>query len=424
MARHGWTEPKGQRVITRKAIGSLGVAAALVFSTAVVTRAVVAPKAVTACDTDAEACLADIQAVINRHATTTTTGVPTSTSTSTTIGSTVPPTTTTLPGTTTTLPSTTTSTTAPPSTTTTVPAPSGFPNASNTGYRHAPNCPNGLTSTFSGTVQSNTTYNCVNFPGGAWAGSSSTPVINVTFYGCLFKSAGSILLGLFGDNIAVDYSSFEPNAAAPPTTFAQSYQYGIEADGSYYTHVGKLTVSHSDFWGFGNAIDVTGSTQAAPHVFKDNWIHDASADGGSYHTDGIGTLSGSGVGSYVVIDHNTIESAGNTNGLAFQQGTYDHFTIKNNLFGGFGYTIALWAPATYTTFTDNTFSTFLKPTFGPLYSTTFATSTGSTWRRNKWLVPAGAAWGNPAHSGWYWLPTGGANTTSDNGYVSQTDFAG
>jgi hypothetical protein len=199
--------------------------------------------------------------------------------------------------------------------------------------------------------------------------------------------------------------------AAPPTPFNQSYQYGIAANGGYNTRAEKLTVSHSDFWGFGNAIDTYGSTQAKPHVFRDNYIHDAAEDGnGNYHTDGIGTLSGNGTGSYMVLDHNTIASAGNTNGIAYQQGSYSNVTITNNLFSGFGYTIALWAPAPNTTFTGNTFSTMLKPVWGPLYPQSFWTSPGSLWKNNKWLVPAGAAYGNPADSGKFWTPSGPSAT--------------
>ena len=217
-------------------------------------------------------------------------------------------------------------------------------------------------------------------------------------------------MGVWGDNITFDYSSFEPGVAAPPVPYNQSYQYGIEADGGWGTHVGKLTVSHSDFWGFGNAIDITGSTQAKPHVFRDNWIHDAADDGGSYHTDGIGTLSGNGTGSYMVLDHNTIMSAGNTNGIAFQQGSYSNVTITNNLLSGWGYAVALWAPAPNTTFTGNVWSTKLKPVFGPLYPQNFWASTGSYWHNNKWSVPAGAAYGNPADDGKFWTPSGVSTT--------------
>lgn len=317
----------------------------------------------------------------------------------------------------------------PPVPTPTPPPPSssGFPDSTNTGYKNAPGYPGSLHGC-STAIQSNTTYNFCDFPGGVFVGSASAHVTNVTFHGCRFHgvAVNDVLVAVFGDNITFDYDSFEPGAAAPPVPFNQSYQYGIEADGSYNSSVQQLTVTRSDFWGFGNAIDIAGSTQAKPQVFRDNWIHDAADDGGGiYHTDGIGTESGTGSGSYVLLDHNTIESLGNTNGIAFQAGHYDHFTITNNLLGGFGYAVALLGAAPYTTFTGNTFSTRLRVDWGPLYPDNFWTAPGSTWRGNKWKVPSGGAWGSTAHDGWYWVPNTDANSgSSDTPFVSQSDFSG
>ncbi len=302
-----------------------------------------------------------------------------------------------------------------------------FPGAHNTGYKNAPDCQGVTRTNFSGTIQSNQTIMCKDFPGGAWFGSQSTSVSNVTCYGCRFYGTAveDALVVLFGDNITFDYSSFEPGVSAPPVPYNQSYQYGIHAEGGWGSHIGKLTVTNSDLWGFGNAIDIAGSTQSKPHVFRNNYIHDAADDGGSYHTDGIGSLSGTATGSYVVVDHNTIEAVGNTSGLAFQAGSYSNFTIKDNLLGGFGYTVVVWAPAPNTMFTGNTFSTRLPVLFGPLYPQTFWTSNGSVWKCNKWAVPSGAAYGNAAHDGWYWLPNStGSIMTSDSGSVSQTDYLG
>lgn len=288
--------------------------------------------------------------------------------------------------------------------------PAGFPNNCTTGYKAAPDYPGSLTN-FTGTIQSNTTYNFKRFSGGTFVGSSSTSVTNVTFHGCLFEATGDINVALFGDNITFEYSTFAPTGERqPPVSYAQGYQYGVEANGSYYSNVQKLTITNSDFWGFGNAIDVRGSTQAKPQVFRGNYIHDARADGGIDHTDGIGDESGSGQGSYVVMDNNVIESAGNTNGIAFQQGVYSNFTVTNNFIGGWGYAVAIWAPAPNTTFTGNVFSTRLKPVFGPLYPQSFWTSTGSIWKNNKWYVPSGAAYGNAADNGKFWTPNGPSTT--------------
>lgn len=303
--------------------------------------------------------------------------------------------------------------------------PSAWPDATNTGYRHAPGYTGTLTPWGGGAIQSNHTYEGIDFPGGVDVGSMANHVTGVTFRGCRFHgvAVGEKLVGLFGDDITFDYCSFEPEVAAPPVAYTASYQYGLAGNGGYYTAIQKLTVSHSDFWGFGNAIDTQGSTQAKPHVFRDNWIHDAADDGGAqYHTDGIGAESGAGTGSYVVIDHNNIQSAGNTNGIAYQAGTYDHFSITNNLFGGFGYTVALLGGAPATTFTGNVFSTALDVGYGPLYPDDFWSTPGSTWHDNHWMVPPGAAWGDPAHDGLFWIPNAAENGgSSDAPFVSQTD---
>lgn len=280
-------------------------------------------------------------------------------------------------------------------------ASSGWPDATNTGYRNSPSYTGILTDGSALTIQSNQTYNNYQF-NGCDVGSLSTPVSNVTFNGCRFYgvSVGGGLVLLFGDNITFNYCSFEPGVAAPPTPYASSYQYGLTANGSYNSYVGQLTVSHCDFWGFGNAIDAEGSSQAKPHLFEHNWVHDASDDGGGiYHTDGIGDESGAGVNSYVTLNHNTIMSVGNTNGIAYQAGTYDHFTVTNNLVGGFGYTVAIWAN-TSTTFTGNVFDASTIPAnFGPLYPQTFWTGGTSLWRNNIWKS-------TDSNNGKYWTPSG------------------
>jgi hypothetical protein len=295
------------------------------------------------------------------------------------------------------------------------------PGSTNTGYRNAPGYPGTLTP-FTGSLRSNTTYSFKSFIGGIDVGTSSVALTGVKFFGCLFKAAGDVLVRLYGDNHTFDYCSFEPNVAASPASYSSGYQYGLCANGGWYTNVGKLTVTNCDMWGFANGIDCIGSTQAKPHVFRNNWIHDARADGGVDHTDGIGFMGGSGSSSYVVVDNNVIESVGNTNGIAWQGGTYDHFTITNNLISGWGYAVNISGTTSNMTFTDNVFSTRLKCDWGPLYPSSFWVTAGSIWRRNKWMVPVGAAWGNPAHDGWFWRPTGGGSgTASDTPYVSQVD---
>jgi hypothetical protein len=208
-------------------------------------------------------------------------------------------------------------------------------------------------------------------------------------------------VALYGSDITFSYSSFEPSTSAPPVSYSQGYQYGISADGAYYTHVEGLTLDHVDMWGFGNAVNLSHSTQADPVVVRDSWIHDARADGGRDHTDGIGELQGSRM-SFVTIDHNTIESAGNTNGIAFQYGPYSDFTVTNNLIGGWGYAVAIGAqgpgPIARITFTGNTYSTRIRSVFGAVYPANFWSGNGNRWRDNRWA------------DGRYWTPSGPSNT--------------
>jgi hypothetical protein len=318
--------------------------------------------------------------------------------------------------------------TASATTTATQSTASAWPDRTNTGYQNATGT---LRNWPGGSIQSNTTYNNYNFVGGIDVGSTSASVSNVTFYGCRFASKGTseAVVLLFGDNITFSYCTFEPSTVSWPISqqvpYASGYQYGLEGNGAYNTHIAQLTVNNCDFWGFANAIDVTGSTQAKPQVYRDNWFHDARNDGGVDHTDGP-WCSDRFNGSYVVFDHNVVESVGNTFGLSTQSGvngsaqTNNFHTITRNRFSGWGYAVNLPSNNDHITFTDNVFSTRLLNTFGPLYTTL---GTGSVWRRNTWSVPAGAAWGTPANDGKFWMPVAGASG-NDNTFVSTTDYTG
>lgn len=297
------------------------------------------------------------------------------------------------------------------------------PGPTNTGYRNAPGYPGSLT-TGPSTIQSGATYSFMLFSGGTFIGSVANPVSNVTFLGCRFVATGDINIALFGDNITFNYCSLEPAAVStPPVAYNQGYQYGIEADGSYNAFVQQLTVQNCDIWGFGNGIDVAGSTQAKPQVYRNNWIHDPRADGGIDHTDALGNMNAAN-SSYVVIDNNVIEGIGNTNALAIQGGTHSNFTITNNLFGGYGYTLSMYDTVSNITFTDNVFSTRINCVFGPMREN-WPGYPGLVWRRNKWMVPAGAAWGTPSNDGKFWMPVAGARGAgADNPFVSTTDYTG
>jgi hypothetical protein len=302
--------------------------------------------------------------------------------------------------------------------------PSGFPNATNTGYRNAPGYPGQLTAYTGGAIQSNKTYRFIDFNGSVDVGLPNSPVENVTFYGCRFHGAKDVLVRVFGDNINFDYSSFEPMVSAPPVSNDKGYQFAIQSHGAWGTFVKQMTVTHSDIWGFSNAIDTSGSTQAKPQVFRHNWIHDARDDmNGLDHTDGIGS-PGSGTGSYIVIDHNTIASRGNTNAIAFQAGTFSNITVTNNYFSGFGYTIHLQdGDGPNFIFTGNVFGTDFRPDWGPLYG--WSGGNGNVWKCNRIRFVPGTNW--TSGGGWkpissddgkFWVPA--SNPASATDYKGNT----
>jgi len=306
---------------------------------------------------------------------------------------------------------------------------SSWPDASNTGYKNAPGYPGSLTTysktaiagvACSGPITSGKTYSFCNFTDGLGVGSAASPVSNVTFFGCRFASnaVADANVALYGDNVIFDYSTFEPSAdTAPPTAYNQGYQYGIDQ-----RYNGKFTVDHSDFWGWGNGIQFGYSTQAKPFVVRNTWFHDARDDGGGVdHTDAI--LSNNGGKSYMVFDHNTIASRGNTQGLALQtepgDAGYSHVTITNNYFSGFGYTIAIGEDRvgdTYITFSGNTFGTDFKPVWGVLYDAdNWTSSQGNVWRNNKWRVVSGSYYTPTTDDGKYWWPDGSKKDTDYGG---------
>ena len=332
----------------------------------------------------------------------------------------------------------------------------GWPDTTNVGYANAPGYPGSLTVASSGsstcptTPQSNHTYSFCQ-----WNGLSlPANLTNVTFYGDGFLRTApqnaNVAGGSGDNNITFDYDTFAPPITYPGegactsasncslVTCSQSYQYGI------YNENGAMkgyTVENSWFWGFGNAIDTSGSTQASPQIFKYNFFSDAVTDSScGYHTDGIGMLN-TATESYATVDHNAFSFIGNTNEIAWQNGSYDHITNTNNFMDGDN---AMYAgarctsgctAATFIATTGNTFDAFLEHGAGD-YPTDlaggYATATGSTWNHNYWMVPPGssstsAAGTSPSapgtHNGEFVIPNDHSNGfPNDCGWVSHTDY--
>jgi hypothetical protein len=255
-----------------------------------------------------------------------------------------------------------------------------------------------------------------------------------------------------------DYDTFQPNITYPgPTatcntdttctkvTCANSYQYGIANENGA---VAGYTVTHSWFWGFGNAIDTAGSTQTNPQTFKYNFFSDAVTEAScAYHTDGIGLLCGncgaggaltSGAGcceAYATVDHNAFSFTGNTNEIAWQSGLYDHMTNTNNFMDGDnamyagGRSTCTGCGAQYIFTTGNIFDAFMPHSAGnyPIdLAGNYVTATGSTWNHNYWMVPPGSSSltvQNTSHNGEYILPIiNSVGFNVDCGWVSHSDY--
>jgi len=161
-------------------------------------------------------------------------------------------------------------------------------------------------------------------------------------------------------------------------------------------------------------------------TITDSWFHDASAPGDSgggvpiYHVDAILDSDGGPEESYIVINHNTIVSVGNTNGVALQYSTagYNNITVTNNYVSGFGYTLNIGGAGNLTNsaVTGNVFGTDIQPVFGPLYGWNLTgTGDGNVWRKNTWLVAPGTTWSPASNNGLYWWP---------DGTLSSADYSG
>lgn len=353
---------------------------------------------------------------------------------------------------------------------------SATPSTGGAGYGHlaAPGWPGSFTGgTFTQgypnhfVAQSNTTYYYCDFRNDTWVGtpswSTNITATNVRFVGCRFAQSANVpnngdnslaLVHLYADGVTFDYCTFQPDptvyptvpagveTAGNPSTFVEygkGYQYGIRGSGGSYTHVGALNVNHCEFWGFGNCgLDLTNSTVAKPHVVTNSWFHhsaDPFTDNNTatqFHNDVWLVDNGNYYGAQCL--NNVMEIWGNTNLIAFQgSGSFDDAVIVGNRFSGCQESIALSATGSSVriTFTDNVFSTRIGRSVGtgkPLRSWAVTDSgTGSTWRRNTYLVDPGASignypgmnWGSPSWNGQYWWP---GDTDSTGGHA--TDYTG
>jgi hypothetical protein len=313
--------------------------------------------------------------------------------------------------------------------------PASFPGATNTGFKNAPGYPGRLTDCSGLVIQSNTTYRFCDFPNELFVGSVTEHPVNVTFIGCRFAShnVADTNVADYGKNITFSYSTFEPNTVAvnsepvspyaKPISAADSYQYGVDL-----RYNGALTIDHSDFWGFSDAVQFAESSQASPVTIINSWIHNPSLDPtGAAHVDAI--LDSYGGASYMTFSHNTIVGNGNTQAIALQGDTaYQHVTITNNYFSGYGYTICIGTrtPSSDVVFTGNVLGSDIEPTYGLIYnSQSFTTAgLGNVWRDNKFYVVPGTSWLAAGNNKLYWWPDD-ANPGNSQQVIGHTaDYTG
>lgn len=352
--------------------------------------------------------------------------------------------------------------------------PALYAGPSTTGHAAHPSWPGSFTGGVDSSgpsISGGSTIQWVDYTNGVLVGSSGAHITSpVTFRGCRFQFSANVsdqgdatsfqalLFAAAGGLVTFEYCTFQPsvaNYAARLTgdevqgtastwvSYGKSYQFAIVGDGAYGTQVaGGLLVDHCDLWGFGNAFQLSGSTVANPHIVRDSWFHHGgdpfvvNTSGSQFHNDCWLVNDGGYHGAQCL--RNRMEIWGNTNVIAWQgTGAYNDSIITGNLFGGDQETVSLSASGTSArvTFTDNWFSTRIGRSVGtgkPLRSWAVSDSgSGSTWRRNKFIVAAGSAsanypgagWGNTAQDGNYWHP-GDLDSDIRSGTAHSSDYTG
>ncbi len=320
-----------------------------------------------------------------------------------------------------------------------------WPDFSNTGYKHTPAnaggtgiaaYPGSLTDWQSG--MSATGYTGITFPDNSviaykhFLGKIGIFGKNLTFVGCLFEGTepnDNMVQVYTPDKIKFLYTTFKPSSYSTPPGNSGAVSSSHTAPGTPFNQSWQLvttmqesvaTMDHNDIWGNAGMEVVTGFP-GQPSTWTNNYIHDAADNANNvYHHDGIGPQS-DGNGGPMYIDHNTIASLGNTNGLALQgTGIYDHISFTNNYVSGWGYALSIGTQnnATNITVSGNIFSTELNQLYGFLYGGIWGgTTRGSSWRNNLVQVRAGddnKSYGTSDNGKYYW-PLDGSVHASDYG---------
>jgi hypothetical protein len=321
------------------------------------------------------------------------------------------------------------------------PVTTGWPDATNTGYKNAPGYPGSLTP-FTGSLVANTKYSFKDFPDSCFV-----TVPGVTFFGCRFQSNSVDFVNVdLKVPATLEYCTICPKAslvAAPPNAAWPSAGAGkaVDGNGGYAPYMCDGTKGYQfgiimrqggvakncDIWGFGNAVTYYGSGQKD---LINCWIHDAANPSPKgYHTDGPGYLDGGSAPDNILIKTCTIASLGNTNGIALQAGTgYTNVVIDGCFISGFGATVDLChsdGAAQNIKFINNVIATDIRSHWGPIYSqdcSSVVRRPGGQWKNNKFRVLAGTAPSSEANLKFTAADDG--KFIHPNSTLSATDWAG
>ena len=324
--------------------------------------------------------------------------------------------------------------------------PTGWPDATNTGYNRAPGYPGSLTP-FTGTLTAGQTYSFMDFEG------ATITVDNVTFIGCRFASNWVDGWNVKNDanNTVFRHCTFCPPTsvvAAPPNAawpsagagedvdgttgggfeplmigHTQGYQYGIHNTGG-----GIVTVEYCDIWGFANAITLFGTAQKTIRYARGFTIAPPKGQvWGNIIRTGRGISTGSGAPMFcsratrlpLSGTRTRLRSKRTSNG-------YDSIVVDGNFLSGFGYCVDMGHNAAGNNnlqFINNTIATDIGWHWGPIYedfSSTFS-GNGNEWRNNKLRVlpgttprPSSSNKFIDADDGKFVMPNGSYSTTDWN----------
>jgi hypothetical protein len=274
--------------------------------------------------------------------------------------STTPPVTTTAPPTVTPTPTPTPT----PSPTQTVPPSTGFPDASNTGYK-----PTGVTlHSCTASFISGGTYDSCTFPGGI-----SVSVPNVTITRSLINGqVKSNSTGLVISDTEINCHCGSSSNTTPPIVSFSGF-----------------TLLRDNIYNGGHGVQIDDSA-----VVRDSWIHDLCCSGNQAHADGI--ISNGNDGS-VVIDHNTVDGAGAymsaAIGLFGDFASIKNWQITNNLlnttgsyclYGGAGPAAKKYPNASNVVASGNRFGKKYNAKCGIYGPVADFGGSGSSWSGNVW----------------------------------------